>query len=75
MRFDEILPDLIATRKDFYRKGWNATKLHGRAYVYFEKYTIRYDLGVFVFYDGKRYIPNWMPSIMDLLADDWEVYE
>lgn len=70
MDFSEVLQDLKSGRKA-YRTGWNGIKLGRDMFVYLQSFEEYEDCFVFENEDVKH--PGWMPSIWDILAEDWKL--
>ncbi|MCX0353379.1 DUF2829 domain-containing protein [Clostridium perfringens] len=73
MKFEEVLP-LIKEGKKVCRKGWNGKGL----YVQLEKakdFKFSELLPFFVIKNTLNSFNTWVPSVSDILAEDWEVLE
>lgn len=73
MNFGEALDELRYSNK-IARKGWNGKGL----YVQLENggdYKFSEILPFFVIKNNKNAFNTWVPSVSDLLAEDWEVIE
>jgi hypothetical protein len=66
--FSDILLDLKLGRRA-YRLGWNGIKLGRDMFVYLHSFEGFKPCFIFENEDVKH--PGWMPSIWDLLANDW----
>ena len=68
--FSEALEQLKRGHR-VYRTGWNAVKMGSKVYIQIQ---IFHDLKVLV-YHSENDVWQWHPSILDMLSEDWVLYE
>jgi len=57
------------------RVGWNGKNMHVMASKLYTPENIQVDNTCLVLFNVNRKYNTWVPSITDLLADDWEVVD
>jgi len=77
MKFNEII-ELLKSDPDAkaYRMGWNGIQMGKKMYIWMYN-TLRGKVvdPFFIFFDGSKDIVGWMPSIWDLMEEDWMMEE
>lgn len=79
MRFEEVLPHVRAG-KSAYRSNWNGVRLGKTMYVTMPSIRLSNELPYLQLITRKdnsstEIWTGWIPSVADLFAEDWEIFE
>lgn len=74
MKFGEVL-ELLKEGKCVSRQGWNGKNMYVTKTKLYTPENIQIDNDCLVLYNVHGSYNTWIPSITDLLAEDWKIAE